>query len=117
MTRFEYQVIPAPAKGEKTRGVRNPSERYALALAAVMNRVGREGWEFVGAETLPCEEKVGWTRRATVTHNLLVFRRPLQDDTAARIGAVEVSQGAATPLPVANSPEGVARPIGPARQD
>ena len=112
MTRYEYQVIPAPTKGEKVRGVRSGAERFALALASVMNRQGREGWEYVRAESLPAEEKSGWMRRTTALQHVLVFRRPVTDDMA-RVGAVDAAANA--PLkPVANSPEGTARPIGPA---
>ncbi|MDB6453148.1 DUF4177 domain-containing protein [Falsirhodobacter sp. 20TX0035] len=113
MTRFEYQVVPAPSKGEKARGVRNGTERFALALAAVMNRMGREGWEYVRAESLPAEEKSGLFRSATTLQHVLVFRRTVGDDTA-RMGAVEVTTGSVQALPVANAPEGVSRPIGPA---
>ncbi|WP_435167801.1 DUF4177 domain-containing protein [Falsirhodobacter sp. 1013] len=113
MTRFEYQVIPAPSKGEKARGVRNGTERFALALTAVMNRMGRDGWEYVRAESLPAEEKSGLFRRTTALQHVLVFRRVLGDDVA-RLGAVEVTTGAVQSLPVANAPEGIARPIGPA---
>lgn len=112
MTRFEYQVIPAPTKGEKARGVRTGAERFALSLAAVMNRMGREGWDYVRAESLPCEEKSGWTRRTTVMQHVLVFRRVLSDD-GARASSVEVTAAVPT-QPVANAPEGVSRPIGPA---
>ncbi|MCJ8139756.1 DUF4177 domain-containing protein [Falsirhodobacter halotolerans] len=110
MTRYEYQVIPAPMKGEKARGVRTSADRFALALTTVMNKMGRDGWDYVRAETLPCEERSGWTRRTTVTQHMLVFRRPLRDDTV-RVGAAEGSAtDVAVPTPAANT----ARPLGPA---
>ena len=45
------------------------------------------GWEYVRAETLPCEERSGLTGRTTVYHNVLVFRRPLEAAEAARPAA------------------------------
>jgi len=112
MTRYEYQVVPAPTKGEKARGVRTGTERFALALASVMNRMGRDGWEYVRAESLPAEQKSGLLRITTALQHVLVFRRPLSDDTP-HAGAVQAVANA--PLkPTANAPEGTARPIGPA---
>ncbi|WP_128254217.1 DUF4177 domain-containing protein [Falsirhodobacter deserti] len=113
MTRFEYQVIPAPAKGEKARGVRSAAERFSLALAGVMNRMGRDGWEYVRAESLPAEDKSGWMRRTVTVQHVLVFRRPVSDHAPA-IAEHAAANGPA--LTVANPPEGAPRPIGPARQ-
>ena len=78
MQHYEYKVIPAPDRGEKTRGAKTPSDRYAQALTSVLNRMAREGWDYVRAEMLPSEERSGLTRRVTVYHNILVFRRPVE---------------------------------------
>ena len=43
MQRFEYKVVPAPRRGEKARGVKTSEDRFALALATLMNALGREG--------------------------------------------------------------------------
>lgn len=77
MQAYEYTVLPAPNRGEKTRGARTGIERFAHALTREINRMALEGWEYVRAETLPCEERSGLTSRTTVYHNLLVFRRAL----------------------------------------
>lgn len=83
MTTFEYTVIPAPDRGEKTRGARNtPTGRYALALSNELNRMAAEGWEYLRAEILPTEERSGLTGRSTVYHNLLVFRRGVAVEAA-----------------------------------
>lgn len=74
---FEYRVVPAPRKGEKARGVRSPEARFALAMSRLFNRMGEEGWEYVRADTLPAEERVGLTGRELRYHALLVFRRAL----------------------------------------
>ena len=75
--RYEYSVVPAPTRGEKVKGAKTPADRYALAMAGELNRLAAEGWEYVRAETLPSEERVGLTGRNTIYHNVLVFRRAL----------------------------------------
>lgn len=77
MQSFEYKVIPAPAKGEKERGLKTGADRFAHALSLTMNELAAEGWEYWRAETLPAEERTGLTSKTTVFHNLLVFRRAL----------------------------------------
>ena len=73
--RFEYTVVPAPNRGEKAKGARTPVDRFALSLTATLNRMAAEGWDYVRAETLPTDERSGLTGRATVYHNVLIFRR------------------------------------------
>lgn len=91
--RYEYSVIPAPARGEKAKGARTAADRFALSLTAELNRMAADGWDYVRAETLPSEERSGLTRRATVYHNMLVFRRPAAaQETAAEARAVTVPQ-------------------------
>ena len=75
MQRFEYKVIPAPKRGEKARGVKTTEDRFALALTSLMNDLGAEGWDYVRADALPCEERVGLTGTKTTFQNVLVFRR------------------------------------------
>ena len=75
MQRFEYKVIPAPKRGEKARGVKTTEERFAYALTLLMNELGAEGWDYVRADALPCEERVGLTGTKTTFQNVLVFRR------------------------------------------
>lgn len=77
MQAYEYTVLPAPNRGEKVRGARTGVERFAHALTMEINRMAQAGWEYVRAETLPCEERSGLTSRTTVYHNVLVFRRAL----------------------------------------
>ena len=80
MQTFEYTVIPAPVRGEKAKGARTGVERFSYALLIEMNRMAANGWEYVRAETLPCEERSGLTSRTTVYHNVLVFRRALHSE-------------------------------------
>jgi hypothetical protein len=77
MTQFEYKVVPAPAKGEKVRGAKTTADRFAVTLTGVMNDLGRDGWEYLRADTLPCEERVGFTGRQTTFQHMLVFRRAI----------------------------------------
>lgn len=76
--RYEYKVVPAPKRGEKVRGVKGTEDRFALALTTLMNGLGREGWEYLRTDTLPCEERHGLAQRVSTSYqNMLVFRRAL----------------------------------------
>lgn len=76
MVRYEYQVIPAPTRGLKVKGLKAPEARFAYAMQEVLNEMAADGWEFLRAETLPSTERSGLTSSTTVFRNLLVFRRP-----------------------------------------
>lgn len=95
---YEFKVVPAPDKGEKAKGAKGTRERFAATLEALMNTLGREGWDYVRADVLPCEERSGLTGSTTTYHNLLVFRRIV----AGPDGAEAVTSGAqaATVAPV-----------------
>ena len=82
MQRFEYKVVPAPRRGEKARGVKSAEERFALALSRVMNDLGAEGWDYVRADALPCDERAGLTGTRTTFQNMLVFRREIAAEAA-----------------------------------
>jgi hypothetical protein len=122
MQRFEFKVIPAPKRGEKARGVKTTEDRFAYALTNLMNQMGAEGWDYVRADALPCEERVGLTGTKTTFQNMLVFRRIIAS------AGVEVPQAArlllqepvpATPrLGPAEAPlPGNAPAVGPAKPD
>ena len=119
MQRFEFKVIPAPKRGEKARGVKTTEERFALALTTLMNQQGAEGWDYVRADALPCEERVGFTGSKTTFQNVLVFRRVIDslapELPTARLLLQEPVQ--ATPrLGPADTPvPGNAPAIGPAK--
>ena len=97
MQRYEYKVIPAPRRGEKQRGVKTSEERFALAMSMVMNELGAEGWHYLRADTLPCDERAGLTGTKTVTQHMLVFCRALP----------EVANPVAQPRPVVAGAWGV----------
>jgi hypothetical protein len=122
MQRFEYKVIPAPRRGEKARGVKTTEDRFAYALTQLMNQLGAEGWDYVRADALPCEERVGLTGSKTTFQNVLVFRRTLgagqQDDrTTTRLLLSEPAPSAAAPrLGPAEVPMPLSSPtVGPAK--
>lgn len=86
--RYEYAVIPAPTRGEKARDAKTPTDRYALALAAELNRMAADGWDYLRADVLPSEERSGLTGRSTVYHNVLVFRRLQAEPVAAPVPVI-----------------------------
>lgn len=119
MTAYEYNVIPAPNRGEKDKDAKTPSDRYAIAFTAELNRMARDGWEYVRADVLPSEERTGLTGRSTVYHNLLVFRRLLA--SSAKPGKSRqhktpqpeypaVASSARKPEPVPDVPEAATPP-------
>lgn len=75
MAEYEYKVVPAPRRGDKIRGAKGTEARFAATLEAIMNPLGADGWEYIRADTLPCEERVGLTGKTTTFQNMLVFRR------------------------------------------
>ena len=83
MTIYDYKVVPAPAKGDKVRGLKGPETRLARTFETVLNDMAGDGWEFQRAETLPSEERQGLTHSATTFRTFLVFRRPRPDDISA----------------------------------
>jgi hypothetical protein len=129
MQHYEYKVIPAPTRGEKAKGYRTGAERFAHGLEVLMNRLGSEGWEYVRADTLPAEERTGFTGRTTVYQHLLVFRRVKSGEEEMAEAEAEIEKrlafprlrfgaerGAAAPRLEASAPEGKAPPLGPATQ-
>jgi Domain of unknown function (DUF4177) len=125
MTQFEYKVVPAPVRGEKARGAKSTPDRFALALTTLMNDLGRDGWEYVRADTLPCEERVGFTGKQTTFQNMLVFKRAidLADAVSTTMVALPAPAMVAVPAdapmpaapPVAWPVDGTAPRLGPAR--
>ena len=72
---YEYRVIPAPRRAGRARGL-SSEDRFAQSLAGVMNDMGRDGWEYIRADTLPLDERAGLTGGTKTSYlNMLVFRR------------------------------------------
>ncbi|SLN25874.1 hypothetical protein PSA7680_01115 [Pseudoruegeria aquimaris] len=99
MPKYEYKVVPAPQRGEKAKGLKTSGERFAHALMGLMNDLGRDGWEYLRADTLPCEERSGLTGKTTTYQNMLVFRREV-----AEVAPVEAPKAIAAPINPADTP-------------
>lgn len=83
MPRYEYKVVPAPAKGLKGKGVKGAEARFSHGLQELMNGLAGYGWEYQRAETLPSIERAGLTGSTTEWRNVLVFRRLRENDADA----------------------------------
>lgn len=81
--RYEYRIVPAPAKGLKAKGLKTGEERFAHTLEEVLNEMAAEGWEYQRADTLPSQERSGLTSTVTEWRNVLVFRRTLEEVAVA----------------------------------
>ena len=116
MQRFEYKVIPAPTRGEKTRTAKTTADRFGVALTNLMNELGSEGWDYVRADTLPCEERVGFTGSKSSFQNMLVFRRILgaEPSLLAEPMFTSVKSEPAFPVLLTTQSEGSAPALGPA---
>ncbi len=108
MQRYEYKVLPAPRRGTKARDAKTTEDRFALTLTTLMNDLGRDGWEYQRSETLPCDERSGFTKTKTTEQTMLVFRRALPGG----VGAAPVAGGAGTVTAV--SAEAPTPRLGPA---
>lgn len=85
MQNFEYLAVPAPNKGQKVKGLKTASDRYAHQLTLLLNDLAAEGWEYWRADSLASEERKGFTGSTRVTHELLIFRRLSADALAAQM--------------------------------
>lgn len=111
MTVWEYKVVSATRRGVKIKGAKTTEDRFAAALEEQMNTLGAQGWEYVRADTLPCDERHGLTGRTTVYHNLLVFRRPVGAPATASGGRPPARSVRPQPAaPVVPVPEPAAPP-------
>ncbi len=100
MDRYEYKVVPAPTKAPKVKGLKGTDQKFAAALASVMNELGAEGWEYQRSDTLPVEERQGFTGKTTTFQNMLIFRRKIASEVLA-----EPTQPVTEPVAAAPAPE------------
>ncbi|MDF1728668.1 MAG: DUF4177 domain-containing protein [Sulfitobacter sp.] len=82
MPQYEYKVVPAPQKGQKSKGVRTNEGRFALAVEGLMNDLAAKGWEYLRAEMLPSIERSGLASSSTEWRHVMVFRRLRENDAA-----------------------------------
>jgi hypothetical protein len=108
MERFEYKVVPAPARGEKVKGAKTTPDRFAHALTALMNQMALDGWEYQRADTLPCEERVGFTGKTVRFQHMLVFRRLVEAFASEPAGADATAGQLVAAPPPRPQPAGIA---------
>ena len=82
MSNYEYRVVAAPRKGKSGKGVKGGPAKFANAISGLINEMAAEGWDYLRADTLPCEERQGLTSKTVKYHSMLVFRRALADEVA-----------------------------------
>jgi Domain of unknown function (DUF4177) len=116
---YEYKVVPAPRRGEKTRSAKTTEDRFAHAVQVLMNTLAADGWEYVRADTLPCDERTGLTGTKTTFQNLMVFRRGVHGDQSDAVAFAASGRGVRRNEPgprlgSADAPEGVAPALGSA---
>ncbi len=97
METYEYKVVPAPEKATKVKGLRGPA-CFAHTLEQVMNDLGKDGWSYVRADTLPVEERTGLRARQTHYRNMLIFQRKITAEPA-KLDAPQPAAAAPAPLP------------------
>ncbi|MEM9320031.1 MAG: hypothetical protein AAGA70_13655 [Pseudomonadota bacterium] len=78
MSRYEFKVIPAPRKNRKLTDLTKNQDKFCATITDILTDMGLDGWEFVGAETLPYyQRRFGlFTRYQEKT--CLVFRREIE---------------------------------------
>lgn len=99
---YEYAVVPAPRQAPRVRGVKGTERRFAHGLTELLNTWAAEGWEFLRAESLPCEERSGLFGKARNQQTILVFRRDLRED---ELDTATMAETAATPEELARELE------------
>ena len=97
MPQYEFKVVPAPRRGEKARGVKTTEDRFARALSTLMNDLGRDGWDYLRADSFPVDERAGFTGTKTTQHILLVFRRELEPAAAPSLARAPLMAASETP--------------------
>ncbi len=115
MPRYEYRVLPAPTKGTGGRKVKGTKMRFAHSLSAVMNEMGAAGWEFVRADTLPCEDRFGLFRKKAQNLPMLIFRRLRREDVSDLISVKHAVPPRSLPPNTGTEPQ--AEEEQPAEQD
>lgn len=118
MQKHEYLAIPAPVHAQKVKGIKDPAERHAHTVSALMNEMAAQGWEYLRADVLPCVARRGLTGTVTVYNTLLVFRRLTaaareQAMGARPDGAVGVDQAAARAGASISTAEAAAHAVAP----
>ncbi len=75
MRRYEYKVVPVPAKCMSSKGLAAESDPASQTVEAVLNDLGLQGWEYVRTDRMTLQ-KPGILGRGEVTREMMVFCRP-----------------------------------------
>jgi hypothetical protein len=121
MAMYEYKVIPAPTKGQKTPGIKLPEARFANTVEGLLNAQAAGGWEYLRTDILPSDERAGLTSTQTVYRTLLIFRRakaaPQDAADKAILAAQSVAEAASPDQPAARRREPSLATVQPTRGD
>ena len=113
---YEYKVVPAPVKAARIKGVRGTNNRFSHTLMELMNSFGAEGWEYVRAETLPCEERSAMGSKSTLYQNVLIFKREIVADEDAFAPKVLHDLEPSLPEPTVAAPNPTEEPTQPVQR-
>lgn len=100
MSNYEYRVVAAPRKGKSGKGVKGSAAKFANAISGLMNEMAAEGWDYLRADTLPCEERQGLTSKTVKYHSMLVFRRAAATEEGSDEETLAIEHHEPEPEPV-----------------
>ena len=80
MERYEYQVVKAPTKSIKFKGLKKTDDAFALTLMEGMNGLARDGWQFVRTEIMVEQRRSVLGNNTRLEHDYMVYRRALRSD-------------------------------------
>ncbi len=75
MRRYEYKVVPVPAKCMSSKGLAPEYDPASQTVEAVLNDLGLQGWEYVRTDRMTLQ-RPGILGRGEVTREMMVFCRP-----------------------------------------
>ena len=78
MSRYEFQVVPAPTRARKLTDLTNGQDVYCATITDILTDMGLAGWDFVGAETMPHYQRRMFFFSSYSEMTCLVFRREIE---------------------------------------
>ena len=91
MSRYEFEVIPAPETAGKKTDLTKDQDVYCATVAGILTDMGLAGWDFVGAETMPHHQRRFFFFSQQGERTCLVFRREISRKRAPGEAKAEVS--------------------------
>lgn len=74
MRKYEYKVVPVPAKSIDSRNARASGDPICYTIEMLLNQMSAEGWIYVRTDQVSLM-KSGILGRTEVTRDMLIFRR------------------------------------------